>query len=59
MVGEVFVQELAEGQLLDLGEGVNGPERGCRAVFQFDLVVIRAMCGNVVPLLLPNTSINS
>ena len=42
MVGEIFVQELAEGQLLDLGEGVNGPERGRRTVFQFNLVVIRA-----------------
>ena len=42
MVGEIFIQELAEGQLLDLGEGVNGPERGHCTIFQFDLVVIRA-----------------
>ena len=43
MVGKIFIQELVEGQLLNLGEGVNGPERGCHAVFQFDLVVIRVM----------------
>jgi hypothetical protein len=32
MVGEVFVYELTKGQLLDLGEGVDGPERRYRAV---------------------------
>ena len=41
MVGKIFIQELLKGQLLDLGEGVNGPERGHHTVFQFDLVVIR------------------
>ena len=43
MIGKIFIQELSKGQLLNLGEGVNGPERGCCTIFQFDLVVIRTM----------------
>src|SRR5258706_14671299 len=40
MVGEVFVDELTKGQLFDLREGIDGPERGRRASLQLDFVVV-------------------
>jgi hypothetical protein len=41
VIGEVLVYEQTKGGLLDLGEGVNRPEGGSRAVFQLDFVVVR------------------
>ena len=40
MVGEVFVDELTKGQLFDLREGIDGPERGHHASLQLDFVVV-------------------
>ena len=40
MVGKVFVNELMKGQLFDLREGIDGPERGHCASLQLDFVVI-------------------
>ena len=45
MVRKVFVQELAEGQLLNLGEGVDWSEGGRRAVLKFDLMVVSTARG--------------
>jgi len=40
IVGKVFVDELMKGQLFDLREGIDGPERGRRTSLQLDFVVI-------------------
>ena len=43
VVSEVLIYELMKGELLDCGEGVDQPKRGCCTGFQFDCVVIRTV----------------